>query len=290
MSTPERYSADQVIILGGGLTGISTALHLRKPWRLFEREPVLGGLAVTRERDGYRFDRTGHWLHLRDAGMKKLVAETLPDQMVEVTRKARIFSHGATTLYPFQANLFGLPPEVVRECLLGVMQAKLQPAGSEPRNFEEYCLRHFGAGISKHFMIPYNARLWGVSPREITADWCSRFVPLPSLEQVVGGAVGANGEALGYNASFVYPKQGGIQAFFDGFLRSLRDKVTVRTGAKVEPGTNFSARVELDLNYHLPDKDPLLTEKRLLVVAAKTARSQRLPRRHPRGPAPRPRR
>jgi protoporphyrinogen oxidase len=193
----------------------------------------LGGLAVTRERDGYRFDRTGHWLHLRDAGIKKLVAETLPDQMVEVTRKARIFSHGATTLYPFQANLYGLPPEVVKECLLGVMQAKLQPAGSAPLNFEEYCLRHFGAGISKHFMIPYNERLWGVSPREITADWCSRFVPLPSLEQVVGGAVGANAEALGYNASFVYPKQGGIQTFAAALAARL-DRSRVTTSAALD--------------------------------------------------------
>ena len=50
-----------------------------------------------------------------------------PAQMVEVERRARIFSHGATTLYPFQANLFGLPPEVVKECLLGVIEAKLQP-------------------------------------------------------------------------------------------------------------------------------------------------------------------
>lgn len=233
LSTSERTPADQVVILGGGLTGISAALHLRKPWLLFEREPVLGGLAVTRERDGYRFDRTGHWLHLRDAGMKKLVAETLPGQMTEVTRKARIFSHGVTTLYPFQANLHGLPPDIVKECLLGVVQAKLQPAGDEPRNFEDYCLRHFGAGISKHFMIPYNERLWGVSPREITAAWCSRFVPLPSLEQVVAGAVGASTESLGYNASFVYPKQGGIQTFARALAGRL-DSGRVKTSATLE--------------------------------------------------------
>jgi protoporphyrinogen oxidase len=205
--------AHQVIILGGGLTGISAALHLRRPWRLFEREASLGGLAVTRARDGWFFDRTGHWLHLRDAGMKQLVGETLAGQMVEVERKARIFSHGATTLYPFQANLFGLPPEVVKECLLGVIEAKLATSTATPANFEEYCLRHFGAGISKHFMIPYNERLWGVHPREITAAWCSRFVPLPNLEQVVAGAVGANAGKLGYNATFSYPKQGGIGTF-----------------------------------------------------------------------------
>lgn len=226
--------APSVVILGGGLTGISTALHLKKPWVLFERERQLGGLAVTREKNGYFFDRTGHWLHLRDQGMKDLVAQALPGQMVQVERKARIFSHGATTLYPFQANLYGLPSEVVKECLLGVIEAKLVPGGGpEPKNFEEYCLRHFGAGISKHFMVPYNERLWGVSPKEITAAWCSRFVPLPNLEQVVAGAVGANAGALGYNATFVYPKQGGIQTFAHALAGRL-DGSRVRTGATLE--------------------------------------------------------
>jgi len=234
VTTQEPNPAERVVILGGGLTGISAALHLRQPWVLFEREPHLGGLAVTRERDGYHFDRTGHWLHLRDPGMQKLVAETLPGQVVHVERKARIFSHGATTLYPFQANLFGLPPDVVKECLLGVIEAKLKPAGvAEPKNFEEYCLRHFGAGISRHFMIPYNARLWGVPPSEITAAWCSRFVPLPNLEQVVAGAVGANAGALGYNASFMYPKQGGIQTFAAALAGRL-DPSRVRTSASLE--------------------------------------------------------
>ncbi|HJX53458.1 MAG TPA: NAD(P)-binding protein, partial [Polyangia bacterium] len=64
----------KVVILGGGLTGISTALHLRRPWVLFEREAKLGGLAVSEERDGFHFDLTGHWLHLRDPAIKQLVA------------------------------------------------------------------------------------------------------------------------------------------------------------------------------------------------------------------------
>jgi protoporphyrinogen oxidase len=200
----------KVVILGGGLTGISSAIHLRLPWVLFERESKLGGLAVTEERDGYHFDITGHWLHLRDPAIQQLVGEVLPGEMVSVERRARIFSHGVTTLYPFQANLYGLPPEVIKECLLGVIEAKLRPEGAALRNFEEYCLRHFGAGISRHFMIPYNEKLWGVHPRTITADWCSRFVPLPNMEQVVAGAVGADVGRMGYNASFLYPKRGGI--------------------------------------------------------------------------------
>ena len=223
-----------VVILGGGLTGISTALHLRLPWVLYEKEPALGGLAVTRKKDGYHFDRTGHWLHLRDKGMQDLVGAALPDQLVTVQRKARVFSHGVTTLYPFQANLHGLPPEIIKECLMGVIEAKTKTVtGPEPRTFEEYCLRHFGAGISRHFMIPYNERLWGVHPREITSDWCSRFVPLPNLEQVVMGAVGGNLSSMGYNASFVYPKQGGIETVLRALERRL-DPKRVHAGASLD--------------------------------------------------------
>jgi protoporphyrinogen oxidase len=215
-----------VVILGGGLTGISTAVHLRAPWVLLEQDDRLGGHARTDEREGFRFDKTGHWLHLRDPAVKQLVDELLPGQMVPIARKARIFSHGVLTRYPFQANLHGLPPEVVKECLLGVIEAKLAPATDHagPGNFEEYCLRHFGAGISKHFMIPYNEKIWGVHPREITAAWCSRFVPMPNLEQVIAGAVGAGPPELGYNQSFLYPKAGGIETF----TRALQTRMGAR--------------------------------------------------------------
>lgn len=237
--------APRVVILGGGLTGISTAVHLRQPWVLFEREQRLGGHARTDQREGYRFDKTGHWLHLRDPAIQQMVDELLPGQMVPIARRARIFSHGVLTRYPFQANLYGLPPEVIKECLLGVIEAKLeetaaagaaasggaaQQTAGDPGDFEAYCLRHFGAGISKHFMIPYNEKIWGVHPREITAAWSTRFVPLPNLEQVIAGAVGAGPPEMGYNQSFLYPKAGGIETF----TRALQTRMAggqVHTGA-----------------------------------------------------------
>jgi protoporphyrinogen oxidase len=208
-----RPEADaRVVILGGGLTGLSTAYHLRRPWLLVEKEARLGGHARTDETRGFYFDKTGHWLHLRDPYTKALVEELLPGQLVPVERKARIFSHGALTRYPFQANLHGLPPEVVSECLLEFLRARSDPASLEPpKNFEDFCLKQFGSGISRHFMIPYNQKLWGVHPREITAAWCARFVPIPKLEDVVKGAVGDVPPELGYNISFLYPRTGGIE-------------------------------------------------------------------------------
>ena len=206
-----RSSHSFAAVLGAGLTGLSTSHHLGRAGvehRLFERLGFAGGHAITIEEDGYRFDRTGHLLHLRDADLRAFALGFLGDDILEVDRRSLIWSHGTYTRYPFQANTFGLPPDVAYECLTGFVKAHFAAKNTAPQNFEEFCLQHFGEGISKHFMIPYNTRLWGVSPKDITADWCSRFVPLPKLEDVLAGAVGKTAPELGYNTRFSYPRLG----------------------------------------------------------------------------------
>jgi len=218
-----RSPRTPVAILGAGLTGMSTSHHLGRagvPHRLFERLAFAGGHAITVEDSGYRFDRTGHLLHLRDADLRAMVLGLIGDDYVEIERRSRIFSNGVYTRYPFQANTFGLPPDIAYECLEGFVRAYFTKPAAPPSNFEEFCLQHFGEGISRHFMIPYNTRLWGVSPREITAAWCSRFVPLPKLEDVLAGAVGKNDRELGYNARFVYPRLG-IGVLAENMAKSL---------------------------------------------------------------------
>lgn len=202
---------EPVVVLGAGLTGMSAAHHLREvhiPHRILERSPKPGGLAVTLEQDGYRFDRTGHLLHLRDPDMRKLALKLLGNDYLTIERRSVVWSHQTFTRYPYQANTFGLPPKVAYECVMGFLEASRAHPGEPPTNFEQFCYRHFGEGFSKHFMIPYNCRLWGVHPSEITAEWCSRFVPLPKLEDVIAGAVGLVGPEMGYNAAFLYPKRG----------------------------------------------------------------------------------
>lgn len=216
-------SSTPVAVLGAGLTGMSAAFHLARagvPHRIFERAAAPGGHVVTVEDSGYRFDVTGHLLHLRDPEMRALALSWIGDDWLEIQRRSMIWSNGTYTRYPFQANTFGLPPAVAYECLHGFLQAHFAKDKPPPKNFEEFCLQSFGEGISRHFMIPYNCRLWGVHPSEITADWCSRFVPLPKLEDVVAGAVGLNDRELGYNTKFVYPRLG-IGALSEGLARAV---------------------------------------------------------------------
>ena len=207
------------LILGAGLTGLSCAYHLGGDYLLVEKEDEPGGIVRTRKRQGgFLCDGTGHWLHLRNDYMKGFVGKLLAGQLEEHERKAGIHLHGAFTPYPFQANTFGLPREVVLECVLGLLKARhpedfgLKPPAGAPKNFREWVERCFGEGIARHFMVPYNEKLLGVSLEELRPEYAERFIPRPSLEDVIKGALGLSRESLGYNAKFVYPREGGISA------------------------------------------------------------------------------
>ena len=109
-------SREPVVIVGAGLAGLSTAYHLeeRRPAVLLEREGRVGGLTRSFHVNGFIFDVTGHLLHLKRDSVRALIDRLLPGGMESIERRSFIHSHGVYTDYPFQANLYGLPPEVSR--------------------------------------------------------------------------------------------------------------------------------------------------------------------------------
>ena len=224
----------QTLILGAGLTGLSCAHHLgtRRPYRLIEKNDSVGGLARTRSRPhGFLCDGTGHWLHLRNDVTKSLVHGLLGDNLERRERKARVYSRGVFTLYPFQANTYGLPKEVVAECVLGLIRARYEEELPPPKNYKEWVRKEFGEGICQHFMYPYNAKIYGVPLETLATDFAQKNIPRPSVDAVIQGALGMSKEALGYNASFLYPKRGGIGALGE----SLHASAPVKAELQREP-------------------------------------------------------
>jgi len=222
-----------VVILGGGLTGLSCARHLAAAGigaPVHEKEARAGGLAVSDRVEGFVFDHAGHLLHLRTDYGKALVAKLFPEEPFrEIERSARIFSKGVFTEYPFQANLHGLPPEVVRECLLGFVEAAARDEERQPDDsFAAWCRKTFGEGIYDHFLRPFNEKMWRMELEELGTEWVSWSVPRPSLEEVVDGALGIQKSTFGYNPSFLYPKEGGIEIL----ANRLAEGVEVATGSE----------------------------------------------------------
>jgi protoporphyrinogen oxidase len=220
-----------VIVIGAGLCGLSAAYHLEsrgtETYTVIESLGDVGGLArtVTYE-GGFSFDHSIHILYTGDPYAAALIEELLGSALTRQTRRSYCFTEGVFTEYPYQANTYGLPPEVVASNLEGLVEAHLAAAtqgaaAPAPAHFEEWIYRTFGRGIAENFMLPYNRRVWACEPREMAYDWIAERVPMPSLREVLMGALQPPTEKFGPNREFWYPAQGGIEALPRGFAERI---------------------------------------------------------------------
>ncbi len=227
-----------VLILGGGLAGLSTAYHLGRAGirsrLVIEARASVGGTAGSVRQDGFTFDFTGHLLHLHDSYGKNFILELLGDNVASLERKAWIYSQEVYTRYPFQANVNGLPAATVLDCVAGFLETVHRPRSLPSRpDFLSWSRATFGEGITRHFMKPYNEKLWQTSLSRLTTEWQGRFVPKPTAAEVVYGALSQQNKLFGYNATFRYPVRGGIQSLPDALAARLEPGV-VRVNSRVE--------------------------------------------------------
>lgn len=281
--------APPVVVVGGGPTGLSAAYHLGTDALLLEQNDRVGGWCRSIEENGFTFDFAGHIMFSNDPYVHELYKLLLGDNVHWQNREAWIFSKDVYTRYPFQGALYGLPPQVIKECITGAIEARFgalkapkpsvngnghgngiacngdkkahesnghgngngngkpavndccadgilestarlaQANGSGPANFEEFIYKVWGAGIAKHFAIPYNRKLWAVPLAEMETSWLGGRVPLPDLEEMIEGALQPVPRPMGPNARFGYPLRGGFQALMNGFLPHLRGPVRLNT-------------------------------------------------------------
>ncbi|MFI5142467.1 MAG: protoporphyrinogen/coproporphyrinogen oxidase [Thermoanaerobaculales bacterium] len=235
---------NRIIVLGGGLTGLSTAYHLARHGAssvVLEQHASPGGACRTEVHGAYHFDLTGHLLHLQREPSHALLAELGVAGAFRLhRRRAGVALAGTITPYPIQIHTHRLPREIRRDCVAGFVEARLQggDANHEGGNFADWVLTRFGAGFARHFFFPYNRKLYCTEPKVLTTEWVGRYVPRPELADVIDGAFGLYRKPVGYNATFLYPREGGIQGLANslaarlGGLRLSSPVRVVRLGAR----------------------------------------------------------
>jgi len=217
-----------ILIIGAGLSGLSAAYVFEKRrarYLLAEKRQKAGGLASSICKNGFVFDYSGHLLHFHKPQTKKLVLSLLRGNYSLIKRRAAVSSSGILVPFPFQANLYKLPHNERKECVLEFLKAQKRQINRpdfRPKYFRDWSLWFYGRGISKYFMLPYNFKLWQYPLEKLNIEWCSAFVPQLRVEDVIRGAYFQGKRSLGYNASFYYPKRGGIQALSEAFLERIK--------------------------------------------------------------------
>jgi protoporphyrinogen oxidase len=205
----------RVIVLGGGLSGLSAAHWLCRegvPVTVLERGLDVGGLARTVERHGFRFDLGGYRFIGNSTEVQKLLAELLGQDLLEVTATSKIYYRGKLYAYPLEAH------DLLKK--LGVNEAALalwSYAGNRlargfprrfARNLEEWLLGEFGETLYRAFFRDYNEKIWGLPCHRLSAELASRRIRgFRLLRSLFGGLVPAALDRTG-ERRFLYPRRG----------------------------------------------------------------------------------
>src|SRR5689334_7827650 len=240
--SPDQTMKTRVAIIGAGPAGLTAAYLLSKNnvgVVVLEADPVyVGGISRTATYKGFHFDIGGHRFFSKSKAVEDLWSEILPDDMLVRPRSSRIFYDGKFFSYPLKPIEALLKLGIFRSalCVLSWIKARLFPMRN-PRNFEEWVSNQFGKRLFKTFFKSYTEKVWGMSCKEISADWAAQRIKGLSLGSAIKNALVPqryNGDRTKVIKtlinSFRYPRRG------PGMMWEACAEKTKALGGKVEMG------------------------------------------------------
>ena len=183
-----------VVIIGAGPAGLTAAYELLKhdiATTVLEKDPkYVGGLARTVEHKGYRFDIGGHRFFSKNQEVEDLWTEILGSEMLTRKRLSRIYYRGRYFAYPIKAAnaLWNLGPIEAVRCMASYAYARARPIRN-PRSLEDWVRNQFGWRLFSIFFKTYTEKVWGISTKELSADWAAQRIKSLDLWLVLKSAL-----------------------------------------------------------------------------------------------------
>ncbi|WP_342423462.1 protoporphyrinogen oxidase [Paenibacillus sp. FSL E2-0178] len=279
-------SPRKVVIIGGGLSGLSTAYYVRKFYReagvqteiiLIEKDKCLGGKIETLHRDGFVIEKGPDSFLARKTAMVDLARELELDHELVTTnpnaKKTYILQRGK--LHPMPAGLvLGIPTELkpfLKSGLVsfgGKMRAMMDfvlppRRSSEDESLGDLIERRLGTEVLENMTEPLLAGIYAGDMRKISLQ--ATFPQFGEVERQYGSLI--RGMTTGRKpaethtgtkkSAFLTFRQG-LQSLVHALIHDLQDaqqrtgtgavSIKVRSGAGVSAEASAAPRYEVELD------------------------------------------
>ncbi len=253
-----------VAILGAGPAGLAAGHYLASrnvPLKVLELQDYAGGLCLTIEQDGFKFDLGGHRWFTKNQELHEWFLKLMEGELVTVQRTSRIYFAGSYYNYPISiknvlgnAGIFTSIHAVLSYCRAAAADLM---SDKEPTNLREAFVSQFGEKLFDMFFRRYTEKVWGCPCEEISADWVSQRSKGLSILTTIKDAIIKSRNVASLVDEFVYPR--------DGFQR-----ICLRMAEDIEAGSGdvllsspvkrivYNGPHDFTLTYDTPDGDQVI--------------------------------
>jgi len=222
---------EKIVIIGAGPTGLGAAYQLKElgytNFELYERSPHIGGLASSfTDSAGFTWDIGGHVMFSHYKYYDDVFDKLMGSDFQLNNRECWVRMFDTWVPYPFQNNIRYLPKQVTYECLSGLVKAQTQSDPKAATNFKEFIDAVFGPGIVRHFMEPYNFKVWAHPAEMMNKEWIGERVAVLDVDRAIRNVVLQSDDfGWGPNNQFKFPLFGGTGEFYRRFEKPLEGHV-----------------------------------------------------------------
>jgi protoporphyrinogen oxidase len=236
----------KALVLGGGPAGLCAAWNLAQDGHrvlVLEKEAVWGGLALTFERKGFRYDLGPHNIHSRRTSVLSFLSSILGDRFVAYNPILQIYFRGRRIAYPLVGLdvLRSIPPWTAAACAASFVATRglsvFLPGRGDDGSYETWVVNRFGRRFYDIFFGPYSAKVWGIPPRELSEIVAKKRISVRSIGELIRGILVKRESYHPENPRLIrnYYPAGGVGEICDYFAAGIRAAGgEIRTGCSVE--------------------------------------------------------
>jgi protoporphyrinogen oxidase len=223
----------KIVIIGAGPTSLGAAYRLKElgytNFQIYERSPYIGGLASSfTDSAGFTWDIGGHVMFSHYKYYDDVFDKLMGKDFQLNNRECWVRMFNSWVPYPFQNNIRYLPKEITYECLSGLVEAQTRRDHKAANNFREFMDAVFGDGIVRHFMEPYNFKVWAHPAELMNKEWIGERVAMIDINRAIKNVVlGTDDFGWGPNNQFRFPLFGGTGEFYRRFDKPLEGHVNL---------------------------------------------------------------
>ena len=222
--------AIKVIIIGAGPAGLAAGYNLSTKGfkvKIIEKDDLVGGMSKSLKQDGYIYDLGGHRFYTKNKELLENLNIITENSLKPRDRSSLILWNGKFYDYPLKIGSLvkNLSFILVVNCVWDYLKAVVKSAFSRKKesSFEEWVTNRFGKKLYSIYFGPYTQKVWGMSPKLLSAEWAEKRITILNLwDAFLQLFFKPKTESLTYVKDFYYPDLG-IGDLFERIAKRIEE-------------------------------------------------------------------